>query len=83
MLSFLDLTALLLVLSAAGGWPNHRVVHLPMALALALSLPDGQAKPAVPAATCAVVLWTLFVQGSTVDEVARRTARRTPGAGAR
>ena len=36
MLSFLDLTALLLVLSAAGGWLNHRFVHLPHSIGLLL-----------------------------------------------
>ena len=53
-----------------------------ISVALALSLPDGPAKPAILAATYAVVLWTLFVQGSTVDKVARWTARRTPAAAA-
>ncbi|RYG44168.1 sodium:proton antiporter, partial [bacterium] len=34
MISILDITALLLVLSALFGWLNHRFVHLPHATGL-------------------------------------------------
>lgn len=47
-----------------------------ISVALALSLPDNSAKPAILAATYAVVLFTLIVQGSTVGLVAKRTLRR-------
>ncbi len=51
-----------------------------ISVALALSLPDDPAKPLILAATYAVVLFSLLVQGSTIGKVARWTARRTPGA---
>jgi CPA1 family monovalent cation:H+ antiporter len=44
-----------------------------ISVALALSLPEDPAKPAVLAATYAVVLFTIIVQGSTLGLVARRT----------
>lgn len=44
-----------------------------ISVALALSLPDSPAKPAILAATYAVVLFTVIVQGSTLGFVARRT----------
>ncbi len=44
-----------------------------ISVALALALPDDAAKPVILAATYAVVLFTLIVQGSTVGLVARRT----------
>lgn len=44
-----------------------------ISVALALSLPDNQAKPLILAATYAVVLFSIIVQGSTLGLVARRT----------
>jgi CPA1 family monovalent cation:H+ antiporter len=44
-----------------------------ISVALALALPDDAAKPVILAATYAVVLFTLIVQGSTVGFVAKRT----------
>lgn len=44
-----------------------------ISVALALALPDDAAKPVILAATYAVVLFTLIVQGSTVGFVARLT----------
>ncbi|MEO8558650.1 MAG: sodium:proton antiporter [Rhodospirillales bacterium] len=52
-----------------------------ISVALALALPNGPAKPAILAATYAVVLFTVIVQGSTLGMVARRTlppAKDTP-----
>jgi CPA1 family monovalent cation:H+ antiporter len=46
-----------------------------ISVALALSLPEGADKPAILAATYAVVLFTIVVQGSTLGIVARRTLR--------
>lgn len=46
-----------------------------ISVALALALPDGSAKPIILAATYAVVLFTVIVQGSTLGMVARRTLR--------
>ena len=46
-----------------------------ISVALALSIPDSEAKPAILAATYAVVLFTIIVQGSTLGLVARRTLR--------
>lgn len=46
-----------------------------ISVALALSVPDGSAKPAILAATYAVVLFSIIVQGSTLGIVARRTLR--------
>ncbi len=46
-----------------------------ISVALALSIPDSDAKPAILAATYAVVLFTIIVQGSTLGVVARRTLR--------
>ncbi|TNC12686.1 sodium:proton antiporter [Methylobacterium terricola] len=48
-----------------------------ISVALALSLPDDPAKSAILAATYAVVLFTIIVQGSTLGLVARRTLKRT------
>lgn len=55
-----------------------------ISVALALSVPENPAKPALLAATYAVVLFTIVVQGSTLGLVARRTLRgdrhdSTPG----
>lgn len=44
-----------------------------ISVALALSVPDGPAKPTILAATFAVVLFSVIVQGSTLGFVARRT----------
>jgi CPA1 family monovalent cation:H+ antiporter len=44
-----------------------------MSVALALSLPDTPTKSVVLAATYAVVLFSIIVQGSTLGFVARRT----------
>ena len=46
-----------------------------ISVALALALPDDPAKPVILAATYAVVLFTLIVQGSTIGLVARHTLR--------
>ena len=46
-----------------------------ISVALALSMPESEAKPAILAATYAVVLFTIIVQGSTLGLVARRTLR--------
>ena len=46
-----------------------------ISVALALSIPDNPAKPAILAATYAVVLFSIIVQGSTLGIVARRTIR--------
>ncbi|MBS9722017.1 sodium:proton antiporter [Tianweitania sp. BSSL-BM11] len=54
-----------------------------ISVALALSLPDDPAKAAVLAATYAVVLFTIVVQGLTLGRVARRTwpgEKREPAA---
>ncbi|TXN33540.1 sodium:proton antiporter [Methylobacterium sp. WL19] len=53
-----------------------------ISVALALSIPESEAKPIILAATYAVVLFTIIVQGSTLGMVARRTvAKPTPGEG--
>ena len=44
-----------------------------ISVALALSVPDGPAKPSILAATYSVVLFSVIVQGSTLGFVARRT----------
>ena len=44
-----------------------------ISVALALSVPESPAKPAILAATYAVVLFSIIVQGSTLGIVARRT----------
>ncbi len=44
-----------------------------ISVALALSIPAGPAKPSILAATYAVVLFSVIVQGSTLGFVARRT----------
>ncbi|MEO6747948.1 MAG: sodium:proton antiporter [Caldimonas sp.] len=46
-----------------------------ISVALVLALPDDPAKPVILAATYAVVLFTLIVQGSTIGLVARHTLR--------
>ncbi|TXN09148.1 sodium:proton antiporter [Methylobacterium sp. WL103] len=46
-----------------------------ISVALVLSIPESDAKPAILAATYAVVLFTIIVQGSTLGIVARRTLR--------
>ncbi len=47
-----------------------------ISVALALSLPETPAKSAILAATYAVVLFTIIVQGSTLASVARLTLKR-------
>jgi CPA1 family monovalent cation:H+ antiporter len=49
-----------------------------ISVALALSVPESDAKPAILAATYAVVLFTIVVQGSTLGMVARRTLKGLP-----
>ncbi|CAO4170847.1 Cation/H+ exchanger transmembrane domain-containing protein [Methylorubrum aminovorans] len=49
-----------------------------ISVALALSIPDTEPKSALLAATYAVVLFSIIVQGSTLGFVARRTVD-TPG----
>ena len=44
-----------------------------ISVALALAVPDSDAKPGILAATYAVVLFSIIVQGSTLGAVARRT----------
>ena len=44
-----------------------------ISVALALSVPDTPARPMILAATYAVVLFTIVVQGTTLGRVARRT----------
>ncbi len=46
-------------------------VHGGISVALALALPDSDAKPSILAATYAVVLFSIVVQGSTLAAVAR------------
>ena len=46
-----------------------------ISVALALAVPDFPAKPSLLAATYAVVLFSIIVQGSTLGMVARRTVR--------
>lgn len=46
-----------------------------ISVALALSLPDSEVKPMLLAATYAVVVFTIVVQGSTLAMVARRLVR--------
>lgn len=48
-----------------------------ISVALVLSVPESDAKPAILAATYAVVLFTIIVQGSTLGMVARRTLTET------
>ena len=43
-------------------------------MALALSLPDSAAKPVILAATYAVVIFSIIVQGLTVKWVIKQTA---------
>jgi monovalent cation:H+ antiporter, CPA1 family len=50
-----------------------------ISVALVLSIPDSDAKPFILAATYAVVLFSVIVQGSTLGMVARRTIRAEPG----
>ena len=49
-----------------------------ISVALALSLPESEAKSVVLAATYAVVLFTIVVQGLTLGAVARRTLKDLP-----
>jgi CPA1 family monovalent cation:H+ antiporter len=46
-----------------------------ISVALALSVPDSSARPAILAATYAVVLFSIVVQGSTLGIVAKKTIR--------
>ena len=48
-----------------------------ISVALALSLPDTPAAAIILAATYAVVLFSIIVQGATLPQAARRTVRRT------
>ena len=50
-----------------------------ISVALALSLPESPAKSGILAATYAVVLFSIIVQGLTLERVARRTIRLTSG----
>ena len=52
-----------------------------ISVALALSIPENEAKPAILAATYAVVLFSIIVQGSTLGLVARKTIRSDVAAG--
>jgi CPA1 family monovalent cation:H+ antiporter len=52
-----------------------------ISVALALALPESPAKSAILAATYAVVLFTIIVQGSTLGLVARRTLDLPEGTG--
>lgn len=52
-----------------------------ISVALVLSIPDSDAKPFILAATYAVVLFSIIVQGSTLGIVARRTIRTEPDPG--
>ncbi|WP_298957158.1 sodium:proton antiporter [uncultured Methylobacterium sp.] len=72
----------LLIFRWGGNLSPHNVPFLTWAgvrggisVALALSVPENAAKPALLAATYAVVLFTIVVQGSTLGMVARRTLR--------
>ena len=47
-----------------------------ISIALALSLPDGDAKPTILVATYAVVIFTVVVQGATLKPLAERTLER-------
>ena len=47
-----------------------------ISVALALSLPDSPARPLILAATYAIVLFTVIVQGMTLGRVVERTATR-------
>jgi CPA1 family monovalent cation:H+ antiporter len=58
------------IVSATSTWVG---VRGGISVALALSIPESDAKPAILAATYAVVLFTIIVQGSTLGMVARRT----------
>jgi len=51
-----------------------------ISVALALSVPENPAKAPILAATYAVVVFSVVVQGSTLGAVARRTLRATPTA---
>ncbi|MGY8527457.1 cation:proton antiporter [Paracidovorax citrulli] len=51
-----------------------------ISVALALSIPEDPAKPLILAATYAVVLFSIIVQGSTLGHVARRTVVTRPQA---
>ena len=48
-----------------------------ISVALALSLPDGPARPTILAATYAVVLFTVIVQGLSLSRVVNRVAARS------
>ena len=48
-----------------------------ISVALALSIPPGPAKPSILAATYAVVLFSVIIQGSTLGLVARKTVLAT------
>jgi len=50
-----------------------------ISVALALSLPDNSTKPLILAATYAVVLFSIIVQGSTLGWVVKRTIGRRTG----
>ena len=52
-----------------------------ISIALALSLPDGDAKPAILVATYAVVVFTVVVQGATLKPLAERTLERPEAEG--
>ena len=52
-----------------------------ISVALALSIPPGPAKPSILAATYAVVLFSVIIQGSTLGLVARKTVQAQKPAG--
>jgi CPA1 family monovalent cation:H+ antiporter len=52
-----------------------------ISVALALSLPDSAAKPAILSATYAVVLFSIIVQGLTLSAVAKKSLRLNPDPG--
>ena len=54
-----------------------------ISVALVLSVPDNPAKPAMLAATYAVVLFSIIIQGSTLGKVARWTVNAGQGKASR
>jgi len=51
-----------------------------ISVALALGLPEGPEKPGILAATYAVAVFSILVQGGSLGPVARRSTRRTAAA---
>ncbi len=48
-------------------------IRVGISIALALAIPEVPAKPTILAATYAIVLFSIIVQGATLGYVARRT----------